>query len=228
MQSANYSAEYGGNAGANINMQLRSGTNRFHGTLFEFLRNDNLDARGYFRPEPLPKDVLRRNQFGGVISGPVIRDKTFFMASYEGMRSAIERAGTAVVPTSEMRRGDFSAVSGAIIDPLSGTPFPGNIIPSNRLNPVSVNLINQYMPLPNVSGAVNFAGVTTNIVNINQGIGRLDHSFGSRDQVFVHYIYSAREFPNTELNPNFFYNATFPNENLAAQHVHTFSPTLRQ
>ena len=140
VQSANYSAEYGGNAGANINMQLRSGTNRFHGTVFNFLRNDNLDARGYFRPEPLPKDVLRRNQFGAVISGPVIRDKTFFMASYEGVRSAIERAGTAVVLTPEMRRGDFSAVSGTITDPLSGTPFPGNMIPANRLNPVSVDL----------------------------------------------------------------------------------------
>jgi hypothetical protein len=226
VQSANYSAEYGGNAGANINMQLRSGTNRFHGTLFEFLRNDKLDARGYFRPEPLPKDVLRRNQFGAVISGPVIHDKTFFMASYEGMRSAIERAGTAVVLTPEMRRGDFSGVAGTITDPLTGTPFAGNIIPANRLNPVSVALINQYMPLPNVPGAVNFAGVTTNIVNINQGIGRIDHNFSSRDQVFVHYIYSARDFPNTELNPNFFYTATFPNESLAAQHVHTFTPTL--
>jgi outer membrane receptor protein involved in Fe transport len=226
VQSANYSAEYGGNAGANINMQLRSGTNRFHGTMFEFLRNDNLDARGYFRPSPLPKDVLRRNQFGAVISGPVIRDKTFFMASYEGMRSAIERAGTAVVLTPEMRRGDFSGVSGTITDPLSGNPFPGNIIPADRLNPVSVSLINEYMPVPNVPDAVNFAGVTTNVVNINQGIGRLDHNFSSRDQVFVHYIYSARDFPNSELNPNFFYNATFPNESLAAQHVHTFSPTL--
>jgi outer membrane receptor protein involved in Fe transport len=226
VQSANYSAEYGGNAGANITMQLRSGTNRFHGTVFNFLRNDNLDARGYFRPEPLPKDVLRRNQFGAVISGPVIRDKTFFMASYEGVRSAIERAGTAVVLTPEMRRGDFSAVSGTITDPLSGNPFPGNMIPASRLNPVSVNLINQYMPLPNVAGAVNFAGVTTNIVDINQGIARIDHNFSARDQVFVHYIYSARDFPNSELNPNFYYNATFPNESLAAQHVHTFSPTL--
>ena len=158
VQSANYSAEYGGNAGANINMQLRSGTNRFHGTVFNFLRNDNLDARGYFRPEPLPKDVLRRNQFGAVISGPVIRDKTFFMASYEGVRSAIERAGTAVVLTPEMRRGDFSAVSGAITDPLSGNPFPGNMIPANRLNPVSVDLINQYMPLPNVAGCSELCG----------------------------------------------------------------------
>lgn len=226
VQSANYSAEYGGNAGANITMQLRSGTNRFHGTVFNFLRNDNLDARGYYRPEPLPKDVLRRNQFGTVISGPVIRDKTFFMASYEGVRSAIERAGTAVVLTPEMRRGDFSAVSGTITDPLSGNPFPNNMIPASRLNPVSVDLINQYMPLPNVAGSVNFAGVTTNIVDINQGIARIDHSFSARDQVFVHYIYSARDFPNSELNPNFFYNATFPNESLAAQHVHTFSPTL--
>ena len=226
VQSANYSAEYGGNAGANITMQLRSGTNRFHGTVFNFLRNDNLDARGYYRPEPLPKDVLRRNQFGAVISGPVIRDKTFFMASYEGVRSAIERAGTAVVLTPEMRRGDFSAVSGTITDPLSGNPFPNNMIPASRLNPVSVDLINKYMPLPNVAGSVNFAGVTTNIVDINQGIARIDHSFSARDQVFVHYIYSARDFPNSELNPNFFYNATFPNESLAAQHVHTFSPTL--
>jgi outer membrane receptor protein involved in Fe transport len=226
VQSANYSAEYGGNAGANINMQLRSGTNSLHGTVFDFLRNDNLDARGYFRPEPLPKDVLRRNQFGGVFSGPIFRDKTFFMASYEGMRSAIERAGTAVVLTPEMRRGDFSAVPGTITDPLTGAPFPGNVIPVNRLNPVSVDLINQYMPLPNVGGAVNFAGVTTNIVNIDQGIARVDHSFGQHDQVFFHYIYSARNFPNTELNPNFFYNATFPNESLAAQHIHTFGPRL--
>ncbi|MBO0799906.1 MAG: TonB-dependent receptor, partial [Blastocatellia bacterium] len=77
VQSGNYSAEYGGNAGANVNMQLRSGTNQFHGTAFEFLRNDALDARNYFRPEPFAKDVLRRNQFGAVVSGPIVKDKTF-------------------------------------------------------------------------------------------------------------------------------------------------------
>jgi hypothetical protein len=77
VQSGNYSAEYGGNAGPNVNLQLRSGTNQFHGTLFEFFRNDALDARGYFRPQPFPKDVLRRNQFGTVVSGPIRRDRTF-------------------------------------------------------------------------------------------------------------------------------------------------------
>lgn len=225
VQSSNYSAEYGGNAGANINMQLRSGTNQFHASIFEFLRNDKLDARGYFRPEPLPKDILRRNQFGAVVSGPVIKDKTFFMVGYEGMRSVIERAGTATVPTAAQRAGDFSG-SAPIIDPLTGNPFPDNRIPSNRLNPIAVRLINQYMPLPNVSGAANYAGVTANVVDIDQGLARIDHSFSTRDQVMFHYIYSSRRFPNTELNPNFFYDATFPNESLGLQHVHTFTPAI--
>src|SRR5206468_3556181 len=87
VQSGNYSSEYGGNAGANINVQLRSGTNQFHGAAFEFLRNNALDARGYFRPRPLPKDILHRNQFGAVVAGPVRKDKTFFMLDYEGQRT---------------------------------------------------------------------------------------------------------------------------------------------
>src|SRR5207247_10922552 len=103
VQSGNYSAEYGGNAGANTNLQFRSGTNRFHGSLWEFLRNDKLDARGYFRPEPFPKDILRRNQFGGVFSGPIRNDKTFFLASYEGQRAVSEGAATDIVITQQQR-----------------------------------------------------------------------------------------------------------------------------
>ena len=226
VQSGNYSSEYGGNSGANINVQLKPGTNQFRGSIFEFLRNDKLDARGYFRPEPLPKDILRRNQFGTVVSGPIRKDKTFFMAGYEGMRSVIERAGTSIVLTPEQRRGDFSATPTPVIDPLSGAPFPGNIIPSNRLDPVSVNIINNYMPLPNVAGAVNYAGVTRDIVDVDQGIARIDHYFSPQDQLAFHYIYSARDYPNVELNPFFFYSATFPNSSLGIQHVHTFSPSL--
>lgn len=225
VQSSNYSAEYGGNAGANINMQLRAGTNQFHGSLFNFTRNDNFDARGYFRPQPLPKDILRRNQFGAVVAGRIIRDRTFFMVGYEGMRSAIERAGTATVPTAAQRAGDYTGAA-PVIDPLTGPPFPDNRIPTSRLNPVAVNIINQYMPLPNVSGAANYAGVTQNVVDIDQGLARIDHTFSTRDQVMFHYIYSGRRFPNTDLNPNFFYNATFPNESLGFQHVHMFSPTV--
>ena len=171
VQSGNYSAEYGGNAGPNVNLQLRSGTNQFHGSLFEFLRNDKLDARGYFRPQPFPKDMLRRNQFGAVVSGPIRRDKTFFMVDYEAARASRESAGTNIVLTPAQRQGDFSATSTIIRDPFTNQPFPGNIIPQNRLNPVSVNLINTYTPLPNTSGSVNYSGVTR---------GQVDHGPGNR------------------------------------------------
>jgi outer membrane receptor protein involved in Fe transport len=226
VQSGNYSAEYGGNSGANVNLQLRSGTNQFHGSLFEFFRNDDLDARGYFRPRPLPKDVLKRNQFGAVISGPVIRNKTFFMAGYEAIRSERESAGTNIVLTPEQRRGDFSASSAPVIDPLSGAPCPGNIIPASRLNPVSVNLINTYMPLPNTAGTVNYNCVLLGQLTTDQGLARVDHYLTSKDQIFAHYIRSRRDSPNVDLNPNFRYDGTFPNESFAVQHVHTFSPSL--
>ncbi len=225
VQSSNYSAEYGGNAGANINMQLRSGTNGFHGSVFEFLRNQKLDARGYFRPQPLPKDILRRNQFGGVLAGPVKRDKTFFMFGYEGQRSAIERAGNSIVLTPEQRRGDYTGAA-PVIDPLNGTPFPGNIIPPSRINPVSARIVNQYMPLPNIAGTVNYAGVTQDVTDIDQVLGRLDHSLSAKDQLSFHYIYAARAFPNVELNPFFSYDAKFPNSSLGLQHIHTFGPRL--
>ncbi len=226
VQSGNYSAEYGGNAGANVNLQLRSGTNQFHGSAWDFLRNDALDARGYFRPAPFPKDVLRRNQFGAVFAGPVRHDKTFFLIGYEGIRSVSESASSTIVLTAAQRAGDFSASATPVIDPSTGQPFPENKIPLNRLNPVSLNLVNTYMPLPNTSGTVNYSGVTQGRLETDQGLFRIDQYFSQRDQVFVHYIRSRRDFPNYELNPNFYFNGTFPNSSLSAQYVHTFGATL--
>jgi hypothetical protein len=225
VQSGNYSAEYGGNAGVNINVQIRSGTNRLHGTAYDFLRNNAMDARGYFRPSPLPQDVLRRNQFGGVFSGPVRKDKTFFLASYEGQRQFQESAQTNIVLAPQQRTGDFSSSTRPVIDPFSGAAFPGNVIPANRINPVSMNLL-QYEPLPNTNGTINYNGVTRSVTNIDQGIVRGDHYFSQKDQIFVHYIYSARDYPSYDLNPNFYFNASFPNSSFAAQYVHTFNPAL--
>ena len=105
------------------------------------------------------------------------------MLDYEGQRTIIERAGTSVVLTPAQRQGDFTATP--ITDPLSGSPFPSNVIPSSRLNPVSVKLINSYMPLPNVPGAVNYSGVTKNIVNVDQGLARVDQIFSEKDQMEV-------------------------------------------
>jgi hypothetical protein len=227
VQSSNYSAEYGGQSGANINVQLRSGTNAFHGSLFEFLRNDALDARGYFAPAPRPKPVLRRNQFGGVIAGPVEKNKLFIMAGYEGVREKRQSASTAIVMPLAMREGDFSGVTTPIIDPLNRQPFANNVIPRSRLNPVSVNLINTYMPAPNQAGSQNFAGTAQDDLFIDQALARADYYLTGKDQVTFHYVYSRRDFPAMSINPHFYQSdRTFPNQSLGVQHVHTFSPSL--
>ena len=90
VQTGNYSAEYGGNAGANVNVQLRSGANDFHGTLFEFFRNDVLDARNFFNQKPDPQTAFRNNQFGGALGGPIIKNRTFFYVAYEGQRERVD------------------------------------------------------------------------------------------------------------------------------------------
>src|SRR5262245_34264044 len=143
VHAGTYSSEYGHNAGAQVEILTRPGTNQLHGAFFEFLRNDNFDARNYFRPEPLGKDVLQRNQFGFVLSGPVYipklyngRDRTFWMVNYEGQREKNEAASIASVVPEAFRRGDFSAITAALRDPLGGT-FTGNQIPLNRISPIA-------------------------------------------------------------------------------------------
>ena len=226
VQTGNYSAEYGGNAGTNVNIQLKSGTNQFHGNVFEFLRNDAMDARNYFSPSPLPQNILKQNQYGGTFGGPIIKDKTFFFLSYEGIRSIQESPGSAVVLTAGQRNGDFSASSSTIVNPFTQQPYVGNRIPTSQLNPVSQNIINNYMPLPNAPGTLNYAGASLGNLTVNQGIARVDHYFSQKDQLFVHYIQAYRNFPDTDLNPNFKFTGQYPISNLSAQWVHTFSPSI--
>jgi outer membrane receptor protein involved in Fe transport len=226
VQTGNYTAEYGGNAGTNVNIQIRSGANQFHGDLFEFFRNTAMDARNFFRPSPLPINTLKQNQYGATFGGPIRKEKTFFFTSYEGLRSIQDAPGTAVVLTQAQRQGNFSSTSTPVIDPLTGNPFPGNIIPASRLDAVSTAIINKYMPLPNASGSTNYAGGSLGDLTINQGIVRVDQYFSPKDQLFAHYINSYRNFPDTDLNPNFSFTGTYPSSNFLAQYIHTFSPTL--
>ncbi len=188
VQTGNYSAEYGGNAGTNVNIQIKSGTNQFHGTVFEFFRNEALDARNYFAPAPNPKNELRQNQFGGTLGGPIWKDKTFFFASYEGTRSIADSPSQGIVLTQGQRNGDFSYLlpNVQLIDPATGTPIPGNIIPQTRIDKVAQNIVNNYMPLPNIAGAAtpnttNYAGSSRGNLTVHQGIVRLDHYFSGKD-----------------------------------------------
>ncbi|MBS1799881.1 MAG: TonB-dependent receptor [Acidobacteria bacterium] len=225
VQTGNFSAEYGFSAGTNINVQLKSGTNQFHGSAFEFIRNDAVDARNYFRVAPLKKNVLKQNQFGATLGGPIYRNKTFFFASYEGLRSIAETPSLANVLTPAQRSGDFSAYTGTLRNPYTGGTYANKQIP---VNAVSQNLINTYMPLPNgtFAGGQNYSGASIGNQSNNQYIGRIDHKFNDKNSIFIHYIYGKREFPDTDVNPNFRYTGTYPMHNAAIQYIHVFSPSL--
>ncbi|HMI50912.1 MAG TPA: TonB-dependent receptor [Candidatus Saccharimonadales bacterium] len=239
VQTGNYSAEYGGNAGTNVNIQIKSGTNKLHGDVFEFFRNEALDARNYFLPAPQPKNELRQNQFGATLGGAIWKDKTFFFGSYEGIRSIADSPSTGIVLTEGQRNGDFSYLLNPpagqdpiqLIDPKTGAPIPGNIIPQSSISAVAQNIVNTYMPLPNIVGAdtpnsTNYAGSSRGNLTVHQGIVRIDQYFSPKDQLFAHYIYAHRDFPLTEINPNFKFTGTYPMHNFQAQYVHTFSPNL--
>lgn len=194
MITSGFSAEYGRYAGGVLTVVTKSGSNRFRGSLYEFFRNDAMDARGYFDKT---KNKLRRNQFGSTISGPVWipklyqgRDRTFFMVTWESLRLTGGQSQLGIVPQPEMLRGDFSRAVDAfgrplrIVDPLNArAPFPNNQIPESRLNPVALNLAKSF-PAPNLfAGANNFivqANGTTSYNNI--GI-KVDHNFSPLDRV---------------------------------------------
>ncbi|MEO7650411.1 MAG: carboxypeptidase-like regulatory domain-containing protein, partial [Bryobacteraceae bacterium] len=177
VRTGNFSAEYGGFGGAHVDYSLKSGTNELHATVWEFLRNDKVDARNAFATSQKP--VLRQNQFGGMASGPVFKNKTFFMGTYQGFRRRSQAIPQSTVPTAAMRGGDLSlTVDGrreaAITDPLTGQPFPGNIIPRSRLSSTMQNVMAFY-PLPNQSGPVNYRALTSVPRDEDAILAKFDH-----------------------------------------------------
>ncbi len=158
VQTDNLSAQYGVGGGAVVNIITKSGTNELHGDAFEFIRNGAVNARNFFAPTP---DTLKRNQYGGDVGFPILKNKLFLFGTYQG--TAIRQAAqgdVAFVPTAQERTGNFSDVSTPLIDPNTGVAFPGNQVPINRLSPAAQNLI-KSMPLPNgPNGELTFTGPT--------------------------------------------------------------------
>ena len=207
--TATFSAEYGSSGGGIVSIQLKSGGNQMHASLFEFLRNDKLDANNFFANDvPLllgqssaPREELRRNQFGGTLGGPIVHDKTFFFVDYQGSRQVAGATTIQTVPTLLERAGNFSQDlgQGKILydDSFLRTSFPNQTIPTSALDPAAVKLTNLY-PLPDVpgkfipgQGAVNnysTSGVGTN--NSNQFDIKLDHYLTSTDTFSGHYAFS--------------------------------------
>jgi hypothetical protein len=192
-------AEFGRFNGGVVNLTTKSGGNALRGTLFEFFRNENLNARNYFQRTSPVKPEYRRNQFGGVLGGPLVRDRTFFFVDYQGQRQSIGRTITSVVPTLLQRQGIFTeAIAGrvpAIYDPrttLGSTrqPFPNNTIPRSAMDPIALALLDRY-PLPTSAGTSNnYTRTAIELDNQDQGDVRLDHKFASgQDQVFGRLTY---------------------------------------
>lgn len=192
LQTHNYGAEFGRGGGAVMQITTRSGTNQFHGVAFEFLRNDKLDANDFFRNRAgSPKTPYRRNQFGATFGGPIIRDKMFFFSSYEGTRIREKLANTNTIPVPAQLQGNFDGVAN-IFDPSTqgadGTrsPFPNNVIPQNRIDPVAIRLFELY-PAPNISGARNYIYNTPR----NEDNDKIDFKWDSRindnNSIFVRY-----------------------------------------
>lgn len=181
----NYSAEYGRFAGGMVNIITRSGTNAFHGSLFEFLRNNALNAYDWGALTIAP---LHRNQFGGSFGGPIRKDKTFFFGTYSGLRQNIDQfLNAAVVPTALERSGNFSQDKTKPNDPLNGnTPFPGAIIPSSRFDSVAQKILAQSVPAANLPNN-GWQGYVPNPYNTDEVLVKIDHALNDRQRLTGSY-----------------------------------------
>lgn len=176
-----YSAEYGRSNGGVVQVRHKSGSNEFHGRLFEFFRHEKLNARNVFAVSGT-KPLFRRNQFGFVIGGPVVRNRTFFFGEYQGSRLRTGRSPISVIPTAAQRAGDFSA-SAARIHDTTGDAFLNNIVPASRIDSVAAAVVARY-PQANRSGANNYQRQQSEVQDSDQFGLRLDHSFNQRQQLF--------------------------------------------
>jgi hypothetical protein len=188
VQTSNYSAEFGGNSGAVINIATRRGTNAIHGALFEFFRNEDLDAKNYFSTRP---SLLKRNQFGAIIGGPLVipklydgHNKTFWLASYEGSRQSSATPSTAIVPTDEERAGNFAHTGTTIVDPFTKLPYANNAIPSNLINPVGLALLKLYPTANSTNPAANYSGSPSQSLTNDVFSGRVDQTLSQNDTIF--------------------------------------------
>jgi hypothetical protein len=192
----NYSAEFGRFAGGIVDIVTKSGKNRFEGKFSEYFRNENLNARSWTTGPPQARDAYSRHNFSGLLSGPLQKDKTFFIVSYAGQRRReTEYKNDARVPTPLERAGDFSQSGVTIYDPLTGQPFPGNRIPANRFDPAALRILQDYIPLANRTDDASrrFSGYDDKALHPrdhDEVVFKLNHSAGPSHQLTGSYFFA--------------------------------------
>jgi hypothetical protein len=215
-----FSAEYG-RGNAVMTATIKGGTNELHGAVYEFLRNDKLDARNTFLPA---KAAYRQNQFGAAGGGPIVKDRSFIFLNYEGTRVRQGRASNPVVPTPAFRNGDFSSLTTTLRDPTTQQPLPGNKLPPNLIDPATQYFL-QFMPLPTTAlGTAPYAAPFSS--NVDQANARFDQRFSAKNSLFVRETYTRRE----DFNPGTYpLNGGFTQDNRTHNAVvsdtHIFSPS---
>ena len=243
----NMSAEYGFRMGPKVLVSIKSGSNELHGSLFEFVRNEKLDATNFFANRSgAEKPTLRQNQFGGTLGGPIIKNKTFGFFSYQGTRIRLGRSFLATVPSGLARSGDFSMERtnfNQIFDPATtvGTgadasrePFPNNTIPASRFDPVSTPLLSRY-PASNIEGREfgfnNYFRAPSDADDTDQYDFRVDHNLSDSDRLFfrmsIRRQFRVNQSPlPVEAGGQGGQTVDLNGDNLAFNWTHSFSPTL--
>ena len=224
------------NAGV-VSLATKSGTNSLHGEVFEFLRNDDFDARNFFDPPGSQPGPFHRNQFGGAVGGAIRRDKAFFFAHYEGRRQVLSDTAYATVPSAKMFNEDFSELLSLptpvqIFDPLTfdsmtgkRQAFPGNVIPSDRINSMAKELLAYYQSAP-MLGAENVQGNPRTTDNYDQAGGRVDVSLSQKHTLFAQYIYENSPTVDGGLFPKSGYGYPLNTNMAAVQVTSTLTPRL--
>jgi hypothetical protein len=213
-ESNDYSAKFGGSGGGVMNALTRGGTDRLHGTLYDFVRNGPIfDARDFFDPTT---DLLKWNQFGGSVGGPIQKDKSFFFFSYQGLRERIgaspEFAGT---PTEAERNGDWSAISTQFVNPTTGVPFANNQVSTSLYNPIAMKIL---ALVPAASATTGLAEYLTPFAeNDNQYVARVDRNFGENFHLYGTYLFDGLSEPSTEITRNLL--TADPNQYWRSQHA---------
>jgi len=219
-----FKAEYRSGA-AVINAVSKSGTNSFHGSVWEFVRNNKLNAANFFRG---PVNIQYQfNQFGGTLGGPIIKNRTFFFVSYEGFRGRLGNVvSNSTVPNAAQRGGNLSDITRAVIDPLTSQAFPGNVIPTARLDPLVQKVLGGYIPQPNAAGnQYAFSFPTRN--TYDQGMFKADHQFSSKSRLSVRGMTTPTPVLSAYANVPGFRGANEAlTKNLTVSHTYVFGPKM--
>ncbi len=225
------SAEYGKASGGVLAAVSKSGSNAFHGSIYEYNRDDALAARNYFEDPSLPKNQQRYNEFGGSLGGPIIKNKLFFFTDYQGViASGTTPRANQSLPSAALRKGDFSALGTPITDPLTGAQFPGNQIPSSRFSPAAQKLM-ALLPAsqtpsgtPGVDSYLLLAAGEQKVHRFNP---RIDYQMSDADRVFgvFHYQWSKSMFGSIIPGPQGAQFGWGPARSVSAGWTHTFSST---